>query len=67
MTDNDEVRSPCISWCVMDTARGWCGGCYRTLAEIAGWSEYTADEKRAVLARLPARETLADQPVSATN
>jgi hypothetical protein len=32
-----------------------CEGCLRTLDEIAAWSGLSPDEKRAVLARLPAR------------
>jgi predicted Fe-S protein YdhL (DUF1289 family) len=32
-----------------------CEGCFRTLDEIAAWSRLTADEKRAVLEKLPAR------------
>ncbi|MBL8535358.1 MAG: DUF1289 domain-containing protein [Betaproteobacteria bacterium] len=49
------MPSPCIKVCVMDDATGLCRGCLRTLDEIAYWSSYTADERRAVLARLPAR------------
>ncbi|MBK8015401.1 MAG: DUF1289 domain-containing protein [Betaproteobacteria bacterium] len=49
------MPSPCIKVCVMDDATGLCRGCQRTLDEIAGWSSYTADERQAVLARLPAR------------
>ena len=50
-----EVASPCIDVCRMDAASGYCEGCRRTLEEIASWSTYSAAEKRAVLARLPAR------------
>jgi hypothetical protein len=51
----DDVPSPCINVCTIDPDTGWCQGCYRTLDEIAGWPEFSAEEKRAVLARLPAR------------
>ena len=51
-----EVASPCIDVCRMDAASGYCEGCRRSLEEIACWSEYTAAEKRAVLALLPARK-----------
>ena len=51
-----EVASPCIDVCRMDAASGYCEGCRRTLDEIASWSIYTAAEKRAVLALLPARK-----------
>jgi predicted Fe-S protein YdhL (DUF1289 family) len=51
-----EVASPCVDVCRMDAKSGYCEGCRRTLEEIASWSKYTATEKRAVLALLPARK-----------
>ncbi len=42
------VPSPCINVCRMDASSGWCEGCLRTIDEIAGWSLYDDDEKRAV-------------------
>ena len=51
----DDVPSPCISICEISQRWGVCQGCYRTLDEIAAWSLLDADEKRAVLAQLPAR------------
>jgi hypothetical protein len=53
---DEEVASPCINVCRMDAQSGYCEGCRRTLEEIASWSEYSAAEKRAVLALLPARK-----------
>jgi predicted Fe-S protein YdhL (DUF1289 family) len=52
----DEVASPCVNICRMDAASGYCEGCRRSLEEIASWSVYTAAQKRAVLALLPARK-----------
>ncbi|MDF2384622.1 DUF1289 domain-containing protein [Nostoc ellipsosporum NOK] len=49
------VESPCVSICVMDAATGWCIGCGRTLAEIAGWGETDQADRDAVMAELPAR------------
>lgn len=49
------VPSPCINICKMDPATGWCQGCQRTIAEIAGWGSMDDAGKRAVWARLPAR------------
>lgn len=49
------VPSPCISVCRIDPATGWCEGCARTIDEIAHWSLFDADEKRAVWAQLEAR------------
>lgn len=51
----DDAPSPCINFCRMDCCRGVCLGCFRTLDEIVHWAEYTPREKRAVLAKLPAR------------
>ena len=52
----EEVASPCINVCKMNQSTGWCEGCRRTIEEIANWSAYSAAQKRAVLARLPARK-----------
>jgi predicted Fe-S protein YdhL (DUF1289 family) len=41
----------------MDPATGLCRGCRRTLEEIAGWKDFSAAEKRAVLARLTTRKS----------
>ena len=53
-----EVESPCIKLCVTHPESGLCMGCYRSLAEIARWSVMTPDERRAVMAELPARAPL---------
>ncbi|CAB3802459.1 DUF1289 domain-containing protein [Paraburkholderia fynbosensis] len=42
------VPSPCINVCRMDASTGWCEGCLRTIDEIAGWSLFDDDAKRAV-------------------
>ncbi|MEO6596429.1 MAG: DUF1289 domain-containing protein [Planctomycetota bacterium] len=47
--------SPCIRVCVLDEARSHCLGCARSVDEIARWWGMADDEKRAVLAALPAR------------
>jgi predicted Fe-S protein YdhL (DUF1289 family) len=46
------VPSPCIAVCQMDQSNSHCIGCFRTIDEIRDWIIMTADEKRAVLARL---------------
>ncbi|MBU3616320.1 DUF1289 domain-containing protein [Polynucleobacter sp. JS-Polo-80-F4] len=53
--------SPCINWCDIDPENGYCRGCYRTLNEIADWSELTNSEKLEVLAELPSRNPQASQ------
>jgi hypothetical protein len=47
--------SPCIAVCVLDPASGYCRGCFRTIAEIAQWVSLAPEQKRQVLAALPAR------------
>jgi len=51
-----EPASPCVDVCRMDPATGLCEGCRRTLDEIAGWSNFTDAEKRAVLARIETKQ-----------
>ena len=51
----DDVASPCISVCEIIPGTSLCAGCFRTLDEIALWSVLDADDKRSVLAALPAR------------
>jgi predicted Fe-S protein YdhL (DUF1289 family) len=65
--DNEDQRavpSPCINVCRMDASTGWCEGCLRTIDEIAGWSLFDDDAKRAVWDAIEARhaEFVASQP-----
>jgi predicted Fe-S protein YdhL (DUF1289 family) len=55
--DDGSVPSPCISVCRMDASTGWCEGCLRTIDEIAGWSTFDNDAKRAVWDAIEARHT----------
>jgi uncharacterized protein len=41
--------------CVIDAPTGLCAGCYRTLDEIAGWVDLSAEKRRVLLAELPLR------------
>jgi uncharacterized protein len=50
-----EIESPCVRECVIDQQTGYCRGCYRTLDEISFWASYTAEERRYLMERLPAR------------
>ena len=50
------VPSPCITVCQVDDATGCCIGCYRSIDEIREWPILSADEKRAVLARIDERK-----------
>jgi len=49
------IRSPCVDVCQMNPERRLCAGCYRTLDEIARWSDMSDAERERVLAELPAR------------
>ena len=42
------LPSPCVSVCTMDPASGLCGGCFRTLEEIADWAMQSPDAQRAI-------------------
>ncbi len=53
-----DIASPCIKVCVIDPVSGLCSGCARTLAEIAAWARLEADERRRIMAELPARRPL---------
>ncbi len=51
----DPPISPCIGVCVMNPQTQWCEGCFRTLDEIAGWWDYSPQQKRAVVDQLDDR------------
>ncbi len=51
----DEIDSPCVKICVIHPLKKVCTGCYRSLDEIARWSQMSAEERAAVMADLPAR------------
>lgn len=50
-----EIETPCIKVCVVDPETGFCIGCGRTPMEIGGWLDYSADQRRRVMAGLPDR------------
>lgn len=52
----DEVESPCVKLCVLHPEARICMGCFRTTDEIARWSRMTPEERRAIMAELPARK-----------
>ena len=57
------IESPCILVCSMDMKTGYCFGCGRTRDEIGAWIDFSVDQRRAVMAELPARlETLERRP-----
>jgi predicted Fe-S protein YdhL (DUF1289 family) len=50
-----EIESPCVKLCVVHPEARMCVGCYRTIDEISSWSRKTPEERRALMAELPAR------------
>ena len=52
------VATPCVGVCVMDDDTGWCDGCGRTLAEIAGWLAMTSAERDAIMTDLSKRRAV---------
>ena len=56
----DEVPSPCVSVCVIDPAKAYCLGCYRTLDEIAAWINLDSTRRLAVWDAIDERRKAAD-------
>lgn len=52
--NRDEIESPCTKVCVIHKT-GLCVGCFRTLDEIAEWSNMSSDDRREIIETLPAR------------
>ncbi len=57
--DRSETRrrvvSPCAGVCILHTGTKFCLGCYRTIGEIAGWQDMSAERQHAVMAELAQR------------
>jgi predicted Fe-S protein YdhL (DUF1289 family) len=49
------IESPCVRICSLDPASDVCLGCGRTLDEITRWYGMSVDERRRIMAELPAR------------
>jgi Predicted Fe-S protein len=49
------IESPCVLVCSIDQRTGFCFGCGRTRDEIASWLTMSPEERRTVMADLPAR------------
>jgi len=54
------IATPCIKVCIVDGASSLCLGCFRTLAEIGGWSSLSDEQRAAVMADLPERRARID-------
>ncbi len=55
MSEANHLESPCIQLCAVSARAGFCIGCGRKLAEIAGWGGFDALQKQAILDALPNR------------
>ena len=51
------IKTPCVQVCAVDPESGLCLGCFRSLAEIAGWTRLSDAERDAVLGDLAGRRT----------
>jgi predicted Fe-S protein YdhL (DUF1289 family) len=61
--DMAAIESPCILICSIDMNTGYCFGCGRTQGEISAWIEMTSQQRREIMAELPARlETVERRP-----
>ncbi|MBG0812192.1 DUF1289 domain-containing protein [Methylosinus sp. H3A] len=56
------TESPCVKICRIDQQTGFCIGCARTIAEIAGWGAASEGERKRILAALPARRARLPRP-----
>jgi len=54
------IVTPCIKVCVVDGASSLCLGCYRTLSEIAGWSQMGDRQRTEIMTELPTRRERID-------
>ncbi|MDB5889413.1 MAG: YbaK/prolyl-tRNA synthetase associated region [Polaromonas sp.] len=60
---SDDVPSPCVSVCRINADTALCEGCFRTLAEISGWSRSGPDARRLLWQTILKR---AEQPMAAS-
>ncbi len=56
------IASPCIGVCQIEPSSGICLGCARTLDEIAGWRGASDEERKRIMAKLPARKARLPRP-----
>jgi len=55
MTKADEISSPCIDVCDVDSTGQYCIGCGRSMDEIARWLTTSEQERQAIMDKLPDR------------
>ena len=55
----EQIASPGVNICQLNSETGYCIGCMRTIDEIADWLEMTNEEKQQVLNQLEERRKAA--------
>ena len=50
------LKSPCVRNCCLNK-EDTCVGCFRHIDEIVGWSRFTEEERKGVLAHSEARKS----------
>jgi len=53
--NSNPIITPCIKKCVLNR-EGYCTGCFRSLMEIADWSEMNDEERLRIMDKLPKRQ-----------
>jgi uncharacterized protein len=53
LNKSNKIKSPCIDVCV--SRDGYCIGCLRSIEEMAGWPNYTDQQKEEVLEKIKKR------------
>jgi uncharacterized protein len=57
-----DYASPCIRVCALDPDTQLCVGCFRTLDEIAGWTQFSNAERAAIRQALDERRVRVETP-----
>jgi hypothetical protein len=55
LAHNPVMESPCVNICTVDRDSRLCTGCGRSLDEIGQWFRLSSQERRRIMAELPAR------------
>ena len=53
----NEIDSPCVNICIVLPQANICAGCFRTIDEISGWSNMTAEQRKEIINDLPNRSS----------
>ena len=53
----NEIDSPCVNISIVHPHANICAGCFRTIDEISGWSNMTAEQRKEIINDLPNRSS----------